>query len=162
MQCSIEEVQVRPLVMEDVDNWARTDLHRRHLLGGLESADDYLAAVLPSGRIAGKIGIRYDEQPGSGTLFQFDVVEDLRNRGIGTKLLAHAEQRIRDHGCGRATLVVEETNVAAIRLYRRAGYEVFGTESAEWEQEAPDGSTHPYRCECLQMQRALEAPPGIE
>lgn len=155
MQSHIDGLQIRTFAMGDVDNWARTDLQRRHLIDALENSGDYLAAVLPDGRIVGKIGIRYDEQPDAGNMFQFDVVEDLRSHGIGTKLLTRAEQRIRDHGYDRATLAVEETNGGAIRLYHRAGYEVFGTETAEWEQEAPDGTTYLYRCECLQMQRTL-------
>ena len=154
-QSSVDGLQIRQFGIEDVDKWARTELQRRHLADALKHSDDYLAAVLPNGRIVGKIGIRYDQHPDAGNLFQFDVVENLRSRGIGTKLLLSAEQRIRAHGCSRATLAVEETNAAAIRLYRRAGYEVFGTESAQWDQEAPDGTTYLYQCECLQMQHTL-------
>lgn len=153
--CSIEELRIRRFGVEDVEKWARTDLQRRHLIDALENSDDYLAAVRPDGRIVGKIGIRYDEHPGAGNLFQFDVVEELRNLGIGTTLLASAEQRIRDHGCTRATLAVEVTNDAALRLYRRAGYEMIGTETAQWDQEGPDGTTYLYQCECLQMEHTL-------
>lgn len=149
------EVEIRTFRVEDVDGWARTDLQRRHLVGALERSGDYLAATLTTGRIVGKIGIRYDERPGAGTLFQFDVVESLRGRGIGTRLLRRAEQLIRDHGLERASLGVEEDNEAAIRLYRRLGYEEFGTEAAEWDQEAPDGTTYRYRCLCLLMCRTL-------
>lgn len=153
---SVDGLQIRQFGIEDVDTWARTELQRRHLADALENADDYLAAVLPNSRIVGKVGIRYDEHPGAGNLFQFDVVEDLRSQGIGTTLLVSAEQRIRDHGCSRATLAVEETNAAAIRLYRRAGYEVIGTESAQWDQEAPDGTTYLYQCECLRMRHTFD------
>ena len=156
----IEGLQIRPFGLADVDRWTRTDLHRRHLIDALEKSGDYLAAVLPDGRIAGKLGIRYDEHPGAGTLFQFDVIPSLRGRGVGTALVGRAEQLIRDHGCDRVTLGVEESNEAAIRLYRRLGYEVFGTEPAEWDQEAPDGTIYRYHCECLLMQRTLSEPTG--
>lgn len=53
---------------------------------------------------------------------------------------------------------MEETNDAGLRLYRRTGYEVIGTETAQWEQEASDGGTYLYQCECLQMERSLQAP----
>jgi ribosomal protein S18 acetylase RimI-like enzyme len=153
----IEDLRIRRFTPDDVAGWARTDLQRRHLVHALENSGDYLAAMLPDGRIVGKIGIRYDEHPGAGNLFQFDVVEDLRGRGIGTALLARAEQLVRDHGCQRITLAVEEDNSDAIRLYRRLGYQEFGVETAEWEQEAPDGTTYIYRCQCLLMQRVLSA-----
>lgn len=83
-QSSVDGLRIRQFGIEDVEKWARTDLQRRHLVEALENSDDYLAAVLPDGRIVGKIGIRYDEHLGTGNLFQFDVVEDLRNLGIGT------------------------------------------------------------------------------
>ncbi|WP_152360472.1 GNAT family N-acetyltransferase [Microlunatus speluncae] len=146
---------IRPFRLEDVDRWTRTELHRQHLLGGLEGSGDYLAAVLADGRIAGKIGIRYDEHPDAGTLFQFDVVERLRNKGIGTALIGRAEQVISDHGLDRATLGVEESNEGAIRLYRRLGYQEFASEPAEWDQEAPDGTSYRYHCLCLLMHRSL-------
>jgi ribosomal protein S18 acetylase RimI-like enzyme len=74
-------------------------------------------------------------------------------------LITRAEQLVRDHGCIRVTLGVEEANESAIRLYRRLGYEVCGTEAAEWDQEAPDGTIYRYRCLCLQLQRTLADQP---
>jgi ribosomal protein S18 acetylase RimI-like enzyme len=153
----LDGVVIRPFRRDDVDRWTRTPSHRQHVIDGLKQAGDYLAAVLPDGRIVGKIGIRYDEHPGAGTVFQFDVVEDLRNKGIGTALIGRAEQVIRDHGCDRVTLGVEESNDGAIRLYRRLGYQEFGTEPAEWDQEGPDGTVYRYRCLCLLMQRTWSA-----
>lgn len=153
----IDGLEIRAFGLDDVDGWTRNDLQRHHLIDALEKSGDYLAAVLPSGRVVGKIGIRYDEHPGAGNLFQFDVVASLRGRGIGTRLVRRAEQAIRDHGCDRATLGVEDTNDGAIRLYRRLGYQEFGTEPAEWDQEAPDGTIYRYRCRCLLMQRQLSA-----
>ncbi|GAB3929112.1 hypothetical protein GCM10011575_26050 [Microlunatus endophyticus] len=76
----IESLQIRPFAMDDVDRWARTELQRAQLQDALENSGDYLAAVMSDGRIVGKIGIRYDEHPGAGNLFQFDVVEELRGR----------------------------------------------------------------------------------
>lgn len=155
MRREIEGLQIRQFGTDDVNTWARTALERRYLAEAVQNSGDYLAAVLPDGRIAGKVGIRYDERPGAGNLFQFDVAEDLHSQGIGTELVRSAEQRIREYGRNLATLAVEETNEGAIRLYRRLGYEVTGTETAEWDQEAPDGTIYPYRCQCLTMQRDL-------
>ncbi|SDS04189.1 GNAT family N-acetyltransferase [Microlunatus soli] len=151
----IDGLRIRRFGVDDVDGWARTDLQRRHLVDALAESDDYLAAVQPGGRIVGKLGIRYGQHPDAGTIYQFDVVDGLRGQGIGTALLLRAEQIIGDHGCDRATLGVEQDNVAAIRLYRRRGYQEFGTEAAEWDQEAADGSIYRYRCLCLLMQHTL-------
>lgn len=75
MELGIEGVQIRQFGTDDVDRWARTDLERRYLAEAVRNSGDYLAAVLPDGRIAGKVGIRYDERPGAGNLFQFDVAK---------------------------------------------------------------------------------------
>jgi len=150
-----ENVQIRQFEVDDANQWGRTPHEREHLASAVEKAGDYLAAVLPSGRIIGKIGIRYDDQPEAGTVFQFDVIADFRNQGVGTALLDHAEKRIRERGWGRATLAVEDSNIDAMRLYRRRGYVVCGAEDSEWDQQVPDGTTYRYRCRCLLMQRTL-------
>jgi len=149
----IESLQVRPFEAADVDSWAQTEHQRHHLALAVAASGDYLAAVQPDGRVVGKIGIRYDEHPGAGTLHQFDVVEELRGLGIGSLLLEQAELRIRDRGYQRSTLAVEESNSGAIRLYQRQGYELVGAEDAEWDQEAPDGTIYRYHCRCLLMER---------
>ena len=154
----IDGLIIRDLGPDDVDRWAQTELERRHLVGALAESDRYLAAVLPIGRIVGKIGIRYNEHPDAGNLYQFDVLGGYRRRGIGSKLLTRAQEIIAEHGCRRSTLGVEETNQDAIRLYHRFGYREFGTETAEWDQQAPDGSIYRYRCICVLMERQLSRP----
>ena len=52
----------------------------------------------------------------------FDVVGPVRNQGIGTALIAAAEQHARDLGHTATVLGVEVHNHAAHRLYRRLGY----------------------------------------
>jgi ribosomal-protein-alanine N-acetyltransferase len=53
-------------------------------------------------------------------------VED-RGRGFGTALLAHVLAVGVERGATRATLEVRPSNTAAIRLYRRLGFEVAAT-----------------------------------
>jgi ribosomal protein S18 acetylase RimI-like enzyme len=45
-----------------------------------------------------------------------------RGRGIGTRLLALAEEHAREKGFGKTSLIVFEQNAGAKRLYDRAGY----------------------------------------
>jgi ribosomal protein S18 acetylase RimI-like enzyme len=45
-----------------------------------------------------------------------------QGRGIGARLLAGAEERARARGAAKLTLEVHESNEAAIRLYRSAGF----------------------------------------
>ena len=46
-----------------------------------------------------------------------------RGHGIGTKLLSHAEQLVKNSGGGNLALNVEQKKEAAIRLYSRLGFD---------------------------------------
>jgi ribosomal protein S18 acetylase RimI-like enzyme len=62
------------------------------------------------------------ELPGVPLLNRLVVAPGHRNNGIGTRLLAEAERRLRDLGHERVALGVRVDNEAAIRLYERLGY----------------------------------------
>ena len=51
------------------------------------------------------------------------VRSDLRSRGIGEALMAHAERRARAEGCGLIQLTSDRKRLAAHRFYERIGYE---------------------------------------
>jgi ribosomal protein S18 acetylase RimI-like enzyme len=55
------------------------------------------------------------------------VAAEYRNQGIGTRLLARTLELGEARGIRRAELVVRTDNAAAIKLYRRFGFEVEGT-----------------------------------
>jgi GNAT superfamily N-acetyltransferase len=50
------------------------------------------------------------------------VRADLRSRGIGAALMAHAERRARAAGCGLIQLTTDKQRLAAHRFYERIGY----------------------------------------
>lgn len=50
------------------------------------------------------------------------VRADLRGRGIGEALMAHAEARARAAGCGLIQLTTDGKRLAAHRFYERIGY----------------------------------------
>jgi GNAT superfamily N-acetyltransferase len=60
--------------------------------------------------------------PGVPLIMHFEVLKEYRGNGIGTRLLRHAEQRLRDAGHSRVALGVNPKNRDAIRLYLRHGY----------------------------------------
>jgi len=51
------------------------------------------------------------------------VRSDLRSRGIGEALMAHAERRAKAAGCGLIQLTTDRKRLAAHRFYERIGYE---------------------------------------
>jgi GNAT superfamily N-acetyltransferase len=50
------------------------------------------------------------------------VRSDLRSRGIGEALMAHAERRAKAAGCGLIQLTTDRKRLAAHRFYERIGY----------------------------------------
>ncbi|ADV67401.1 GNAT family N-acetyltransferase [Deinococcus maricopensis] len=64
-----------------------------------------------------------------------------QGRGVGTQLVQFAVALARERGFPRVTLLVDEGNVGARRLYERLGFEVAGTRSigghAYWRLSHP-------------------------
>jgi ribosomal protein S18 acetylase RimI-like enzyme len=50
------------------------------------------------------------------------VYPQYRGQGIGTVLLAHAEQRMAEAACSGFAIIVSDANLGARRLYERHGY----------------------------------------
>ena len=67
---------------------------------------------------------KYLEAPGTWYICGVAVLPEYRGRKIGTGLMQIARDQAKAHGYDRLSLVVFEENDAAVRLYRRLGYEV--------------------------------------
>lgn len=105
---------------------------------------DYLVVCSPAGFALATGGVDYSLVPGAGTLWQLSVHEAVRSCGIGTILIAAAEQRIRGRGLRRAELGVDDQLPRPRRLYERLGYTAYRSEPGSWLQAGPDGSSTLY------------------
>jgi len=65
-------------------------------------------------------------------LHSFRVRPAMRNRGMGTALMAFIEQDLLQRGFHEVTLNVAEDNEGALRLYQRLGYSVVKKISGKW------------------------------
>ncbi len=70
--------------------------------------------------------VQFEAQPDAFAIAELYVDETLRNRGIGGRLLRHAEDLARRQGASRMCLETGITNPAR-RLYERHGYAVVAT-----------------------------------
>lgn len=158
---------VVPLTIRDLTTadlpacaWSGSRLHLASISRALDRAAqgevDYLAVCPPSGLPVGLGGVDYAMYPEAGYLWQLDVHSALRSCGIGTALIAAAEQRIRARGRRRAELAVEEGNPRARSLYQRLGYAAYGRKPDAWDEEAEDGSVRRYETMCTLMRKALQ------
>jgi GNAT superfamily N-acetyltransferase len=70
--------------------------------------------------------VQFDAVPGAYPVAQLYVEETCRNRGIGGRLLQHAEELAR---CSASPRMCIETGITnpALRLYERSGYRVVAT-----------------------------------
>lgn len=85
------------------------------------------------------------------------VEPSMQGKGMGSKLLAAAEQYVAMQGFYFAGLCVAESNVGAIRLYERHGYVDWGQGLFEstWEQRNDDGSVEERSHTVTYMTKAL-------
>ena len=62
-----------------------------------------------------------------GHILTIDVPPSSRRLGVGSKLLATAEERLRTASCHRVMLETAVDNAAALAFYKRHGYDVVNT-----------------------------------
>lgn len=80
----------------------------------------FLRRTLPLARLA-------EAEAGEFCIFSLAVRPEFQGRGIGTRLMRHAETRARQAGLAVCSLGVEVDNDGARRLYERLGYQVVAT-----------------------------------
>jgi ribosomal-protein-alanine N-acetyltransferase len=64
----------------------------------------------------------------TGHIITIDVLEEARRSGLGSRLLAAAEERLRELGCRAVVLETAVDNVAALAFYKRHEYFLVRTE----------------------------------
>ena len=153
----------------EVDDLVRDDLRSLGWSGGsarlpsvgraldrVESGEvEYLVVRAPTGYPIAKGGIDYRVEPGTGTLCQLVTADELRGLGIGARLIAVAEARMRRRGVRTAELGVEDDNPRARALYERLGYSEVRRESAAWNIEDADGALILYEAELAVLRKRL-------
>lgn len=91
-----------------------------------------LVAEIPNGCLIACGGVRLTRYPDVAELWMLSVAESWQGLGVGSALIAALEEEASRRGHLSAQLSVEEDNPGAERLYRRLGYEPFGTRVESW------------------------------
>jgi ribosomal protein S18 acetylase RimI-like enzyme len=82
--------------------------------------------------------VRLEAQaPGSWYVNVLATFPEFRGQGIGTRLLALAEEKARAAGANTASIIVGSWNTGATRLYERAGYTTIASEPAVLPPDFP-------------------------
>lgn len=103
-------------------------------------------AVTSDADVGVAVGAPFPERDGAAGLFAMWVAPEARGRGVGDELVDAVIDWARQAGYTRVVLDVGDTNVAAIRLYRRKGFERTGR----------TGTLPEPRAHILEHERALE------
>ncbi|HEU4423016.1 MAG TPA: GNAT family N-acetyltransferase [Pilimelia sp.] len=106
-----------------------------------------------------------DRQPDAPMIYHLEVAPAHQRRGIGSALVAAAEQEIRSRGHWLALLLVEVDNTDAARLYRRLGYVDWGNGTVEhaWQAADPRGGNQTVRQTCNVLIKSVdEGAPGLD
>ncbi len=130
------DVSVRPAGLADAPAMARligslgypsTADEMRRRLQAILARDDFLTLVAATGTgVVGTIGVQlcpsYNRDALTGRIASLVVDEALRGQGIGGRLVAEAERRLRDSGVHGVFVNSRHHRVEAQRFYERLGY----------------------------------------
>lgn len=86
------------------------------------AGDGLLFVAEAEGRIVGIIMAGYDGH--RGWLYALAVSPECRGRGIGSRLVRHAEAQLRKKGCPKINLQIMDGNEGVAAFYRKLGYEI--------------------------------------
>lgn len=84
--------------------------------------DAFTLVAEPEGEVRGFVVARRSRR--RGHIITIDVLPGTQRSGLGSALLAAAEQRLHDAGCKSVWLETAVDNAAAIAFYKRHGYAV--------------------------------------
>ncbi|WP_193311324.1 GNAT family N-acetyltransferase [Georgenia satyanarayanai] len=135
-ESGVERVKVRDVMPADVPLLERAlpGDHARQLANAAAGRRTFLAAwdgEEPVGTAVVRwTGLPVDGRGPVAEIGSLEVVPTRRGEGIGSRLVAAAEQRVRERGGTAAAIVVAGDNRDACRLYERLGYRGTGARRA--------------------------------
>jgi ribosomal protein S18 acetylase RimI-like enzyme len=125
-----DSVRVRSFASADeaavVDLWQRCDLTRpwndprKDIQRKLRVQAEMFLVAEDEGAIVGTVMAGYDGH--RGWVNYLAVSPDRQRKGIGRRLMAEAEQLLREAGCPKINLQVRAGNQDALAFYQRLGY----------------------------------------
>jgi ribosomal protein S18 acetylase RimI-like enzyme len=138
MQPGPADLRIRPATRADVDDLLRIEerafttdrIPRRSFHRFVASPSSALLVAVRERTLVGYALVLFRARSGVARLYSIATAPEASRRGIGVALLAAAENAARTRKRTVLRLEVHAKNAAAIRLYRKAGYAMFGRYAA--------------------------------
>ena len=111
-------------------------LSRRALRRFLRSPLKPIIVARSGSTLAGYVLVSTRKGGKSARVYSLAVEARQGRRGVGRELMHACERYARAHGCDRVRLEVRYDNKAAIALYEKLGYRLFGRYDAYYEDGA--------------------------
>lgn len=140
-----QRTDVAALVALEDNSFDGDRLSRRSFRRLLASPSAALLVARAEAMLAGYVLVFFRRGSAIGRLYSIAVDSRCRGRGVAGQLLAAAEDAVRARNCRLFRLEVRTDNVAAIQLYERLGFVVWGQIPGYYD----DG------CSALGMQKVL-------
>lgn len=156
---AVDSLVVDDLKVEDLPHvkWAGGQHHLKAIKEALDRVSEgeveYLAVRAPNGNPVSIGGIDYAVHEGAGTLWQLATRGELI--GLGSRLIAAAEERIRRRGVSKVMIGVEDNNPKARALYERLGYMPVGREKTSWQYQDERGQIKLYETELTLLEKRM-------
>jgi len=99
---------------------------RRELAFYIGRKRGFTLVAQSDGKIVGFVVVDRDRE-GQGHVITIDVLPEARRSGLGSRLMAAAEERLRALGCSVVFLETAVDNAAALAFYKRHGYSIVHT-----------------------------------
>jgi len=128
-----ENLHIRQLELDDYDEllalWQRAGLHslrpqgrdsRDSLARQLASGVQTILGLEADGQLAGAIVATHDSR--KGWINRLVVDPDYRRRGYAVRLIAAAEEMLREQGMHIIAVLIEDDNSASLALFQQVGY----------------------------------------
>ena len=126
-EINVSDILISEMLPEDIPEVAALERQtfsvpwsENGFLTSLQSPDTLYLTARQEGRLAGYCGLlqSFDE----ADIMNVAVAPELRDRGVGRRMLSELMDRGRKRGILRYTLEVRQSNAAALHLYEKLGF----------------------------------------
>ncbi len=125
-------LEIRAFVIEDTDAvldvWGQAGMTapnrnpRSDIQKKLRHSPESFFVGKVEGKVVATVMVGYDGH--RGWIYKLAVMPDQQRKGIGTRMMEHAENWLRQQGCLRVKLEVQQDRAAVTQFYEKLGYDV--------------------------------------